>query len=103
MTRRRRFSLSVRSLSSIASEFQHDQLDILKMDIEGSEYGVLENIESWGISVKLLLIEFHHRFDSISVSKTASAITCLQNNGFTPYWLSDSGEEFGFVHADFAP
>lgn len=39
-----------------------DKIDILKIDIEGSEYEVFdENAEKWISNVSLLLIELHDR------------------------------------------
>ena len=34
----------MKSLADIANELGHSHIDVLKMDIEGSEYEVIENI-----------------------------------------------------------
>jgi len=38
-------------------------IDILKVDIEGAEQFLLESIEVWSSSVKLILLEIHHNID----------------------------------------
>src|SRR5690606_20346293 len=52
----------VRRLSTIMSELGHQSVGILKMDIEGAEYAVLEDIERSGIRPQQVLVELHHRF-----------------------------------------
>lgn len=92
--------LPVRSLNEIAGDLEHTRIDVLKMDIEGSEYCVLEKIADWAPTVVVVLAEFHHRFPTISVDKTRQAIASLSEAGFEPFWMSDTGEEIGFVNAN---
>ncbi len=49
--------LPVKTLSTIMKELGHKHIDVLKMDIEGSEYKVLKNIK--GVSVTQILVEMH--------------------------------------------
>lgn len=49
----------VKTLKSIMSLFNHTEIDILKMDIEGSEYHVIPNIINNNIYPKQILVEFH--------------------------------------------
>ncbi len=39
------------------------QVDLLKVDIEGAEQFLLESMETWANSVRLLLLEIHHNID----------------------------------------
>lgn len=41
-------------------ELSHSVIDILKIDIEGSEYDVIEDLINSKIRPKELLNEFHH-------------------------------------------
>lgn len=51
------------SLPSIMAYVNIDQIDILKIDIEGAEYDLFnDRYESWIDKVKLLIIETHDRF-----------------------------------------
>ena len=38
------------------------RIDILKMDIEGAEYDVIDDIINSPVPIAQVLIEFHHRF-----------------------------------------
>ena len=55
----------------------HSQIDILKMDIEGAEYAVIEDIVREKIPVMQLLVEFHHRLSSVGTNKTRKAMALL--------------------------
>src|SRR5215204_3500769 len=46
-------------LSSLMKQNQHQHIDLLKLDIEGAEYEVLEQILRQRIPVRQLLVEFH--------------------------------------------
>jgi FkbM family methyltransferase len=53
-------SLPCLSLPTLMKKHGHDHIDLLKMDIEGFEYGVLDQILSQGICVRQICVEFHH-------------------------------------------
>ena len=53
----------VNKLENWMHKFQHTHIDILKLDIEGSEYDVIEDwISRQWFPMTQLLIEFHQRF-----------------------------------------
>jgi hypothetical protein len=60
----------------------HARLDVLKIDIEGSEYEVLEDWirRSW-FPMDQLLVEFHQRFYQ-DESRHARVLNGLKENGF---------------------
>lgn len=49
----------IEDLHSIMRRLGHDHIDLLKIDIEGSEIGVLQQICSRGLPVKQICVEFH--------------------------------------------
>lgn len=53
------FITECKDLSTIMEDLNHKKIDILKMDIEGAEYNVLEDISSKNTNIKIFLIEFH--------------------------------------------
>jgi len=89
--------VEMKALSTIMKENKHQEIDILKMDIEGSEYGVIDEICEKNISVKQILIEFHHHFPSIPVSHTKKAISKLNENGWKVFNVSENGHEISFI------
>lgn len=53
------FAAPCRSLPSIMRELGHDRIDLLKLDIEGAEYGVLAALIESDIRPTVLCVEFH--------------------------------------------
>jgi len=94
--------VKVKRLQDIMSEHGHTSIDLLKMDIEGSEYAVIEDIIKSKIQIHQLLIEFHHRFPEHGISKTRQAIKKLREAGFELFYVSPIGEEFSFINLRFS-
>lgn len=92
-----KITVEVLDLLSIMKILNHNHIDILKMDIEGAEYEVIQNIIDNNIQINQLLIEFHHRFPGIGIKKTKKAIKILNKGGYKIFDVSPSGEEFSFI------
>lgn len=90
-------ALPVKRLSTIMQRLNHERIDLLKMDIEGAEYEVIEDIVSSRVPVMQVLIEFHHRFEHIGTGRTRAAISLLNEAGFRIFHVSASGEEMSFI------
>jgi FkbM family methyltransferase len=89
--------LPVHRLSTIVKKLGHQKIDILKMDIEGAEYEVIEDIITLPVPVSQVLIEFHHRFTHIGLKRTRQAIAKLNGAGYKIFKVSATGEEFSFI------
>ena len=95
-------SVDALTLESITKKLGHQKIDVLKMDIEGAEYDVLENMLCSPIRPKLLLIEFHHRFKGIGKNKTIKMVNSLRKEGYLVVDISATGREICFVHKSVA-
>lgn len=87
----------VRRLRTLMDTLGHTEIDVLKMDIEGAEYVVIENLLAEGVRVHQLLVEFHHRKPWIGVQKTVAAAQALSRAGFRLFHISPTGEEWAFI------
>lgn len=89
----------LKCLADIFTELGHDHVDVLKMDIEGAEYEVIDSLEQDEAASKISqwLIEFHDRFDGRGASATDRAIQQLQGMGFELAWVSPREWEFLFT------
>jgi FkbM family methyltransferase len=96
-TEAKAISVPVKRLSTIMKELGHDNVDILKMDIEGAEYDVIDDIRQSEIRPRQILIEFHHRFPGIGIRKTKEAIKTIKSLGYSLFSVSASNEEFCFI------
>jgi FkbM family methyltransferase len=47
-------------LATLMRQYGHSRIDLLKIDIEGAEYEVLDHLLSRRLHVKQVLVEFHH-------------------------------------------
>lgn len=91
------YAVNVNKLSTIMAKLGHNEIDILKMDIEGSEYGVLKDLIQCKLKVSQILLEFHHFVYNIPVKNTKNAINLLNKDGYKIFHLSDNGREFSFI------
>jgi len=94
------FSVPVQRLATICAELRDDRIDLLKLDIEGAEYDVIDDFIRSGIRPLQFLVEFHTRFPGIGKSKTKRAIEALRAAGYDLFNVSASNEEFCFVYAN---
>lgn len=91
-------SVPMKKFSDIVLELNHHTIDVLKMDIEGSEYAVLNDILTSSVIIKQICIEFHHRMFKNGASKTRESIRLLKENGFELFAFSDANEELSFIN-----
>ncbi len=87
----------VYKLDTIMKKLNHHKIDLLKMDIEGKEYDVLDDLLEQEIDIGQIAVEFHHRFDKIGASKTGSIVRRLNEKGFRIFYISENGEEYSFI------
>lgn len=85
------------SLASILGKLGHDRIDLLKMDIEGAEYEVLEGLLRSPVLPTQLLVEFHHRFVEDGLAKTYDIIRRLREAGYKIFAISEIGREVSFL------
>jgi len=78
------------------------RINVLKLDIEGSEYDLLTSPEfqRYASAIDQLCIEFHHRWRSLGKDSTLSAVEALTRMGFECAWRCRwTNEEFLFVQS----
>lgn len=96
-TKVKALSLQVKSLATIMKELGHETIDVLKLDIEGAEYEVLESLVDSKIRPQQILVEFHHRFTDTGIEATRKAVRALQEESYRLFSVSRSVEEFCFI------
>ena len=96
-SKKKPIEVDVKKLSTLMQENNHTHIDLLKMDIEGSEYAVIDNILKEKIDIKQICVEVHHRFEGIGIAKTKELVRKLNENGYYIVAISDTKEEYTFV------
>ena len=90
-------SIPVNTLQNWMSTNNHEYLDILKIDIEGSEYDVLESlIAADHLPFTQLLVEYHDRFLD-DRTRHSKLISSLKRSGFVELWSTHEGQEVGYI------
>jgi len=75
----------------------HERIDLLKIDVEGAEYGILDSLNDVAELPAQLLVEFHHRFPGIGKQRTVDCIDNLRKLGYRIFSVSETGREVGFL------
>ena len=91
---------SCKKVSTLVQELGHSRLDILKVDVEGSEYSILEDVCLRGIHASQIAVEFHHRFEEVGLSATIRSHKMLLRHGYQLAYISDWAEEFLYIKGD---
>lgn len=96
----RPLSFPVRRIGTLMAARNHDRLDVLKIDIEGFEYAVIDDLLASGIRPGQLLVEFHHGMYGIEPKETLDAVEKLKAAGYGIFYVSDAGHEYGLALPD---
>lgn len=88
----------MKTFDDITMELKHTHIDVLKMDIEGSEYDVIGTIMASPVSVDQILVEFHDRDFAQAEPRSKEAIRQLSEKGYLVYGCSRSYEEVSLIH-----
>jgi FkbM family methyltransferase len=99
-TTSRAVEVPLRTLPRVMVELGHNHIDLLKMDIEGAEYGVIENLLCEKVDIRQLLVEFHHHdrhTEGMSAERTREAVQKLNRAGFKIFHVTPRGEEYSFI------
>lgn len=86
-------------LGTILQQANIAKLDLLKLDIEGAEYSVLEDYISDDSLPRpsQIALEFHHYFDTYSARQTLALCEKLRRAGYALAWVSSMHREALFV------
>jgi len=93
----------VRRLETIAADLGHERIDLLKMDIEGFEYGVIDDVLAGPLRPVQWAIEFHHGMMHFRPEQTRRAVGRIEAAGYRLFAVSNVGHEYSFVHGSALP
>lgn len=73
---------------------------LIKLDIEGAEYGVIKSICDSGKLPEVLCVDFdeaNHALDIDAVQRIKSTIALLESHGMLPIWIEGDSVTFGLT------
>ena len=91
------FEAPVRKLSSLMTEIGCESLDVLKIDIEGAEYKVLQDLCASDLRPLTLCVEFdelHNKLDEDWPDRIRSTIEAINKAGYVCTFSDRSGSTF---------
>lgn len=89
--------IKLKTLDSIMRYLDHKHINLLKLDIEGAEFNVLEDILEKNISIDQIIVEFHDRFFKNGRENRKNIMEKLQKKGYSLFAVSKSFEEYSFI------
>jgi len=93
-------TVKMKRIEDILREYGHEYVDIIKMDIEGGEFSVLENMNFKRINCGQIVLEFHEQFFKDGKELMEKAIKKLKNNNYCCFAISHSCHEYSFINTD---
>jgi len=89
--------VQMKRIEDIMKENSHKYIDILKMDIEGSEFSIIENLNYSEINCGQITLEFHKRFFKNGRQMFTKAINTLQANGYYCFAVAKKENVYSFI------
>ncbi|MFT4986539.1 MAG: FkbM family methyltransferase [Glaciecola sp.] len=92
--------VQMKSFLEITNDLNHKEIGFLKMDIEGSEYNVIDSILDSDVTINQMAIEIHDRFFEKGSKKSAELVKKMSIHGYEIFAISESKEEISFIKMD---
>ena len=90
----------MKSFKDIIAELGHDKIDLIKMDIEGSEYKVIDEILKLNIYIPQIVLEIHDNFLEDGKAQNKRLIKTMNENDYFIFAHSRSYQEISFCVYD---
>ena len=90
-------SVPAESVASLMHGWGHSDVSILKMDIEGAEYNVLQDMMRTGIKPDQILVEYHHFFKDSTLRRTRDSVEMLKDHGYVIFDIDARGHNYSFI------
>jgi len=94
--------VNVKRLSQLMKELDHQHIDMLKIDIEGAEYKVIESIIEDDIDVRIICIEYDECFNPLDGKyreRIRSSVNSLIRKGYSLVCAQGDGN-YTFVRSE---
>ncbi|MBF0107830.1 MAG: FkbM family methyltransferase [Magnetococcales bacterium] len=89
----------VARLATLLGENGHDRCDVLKMDVEGAEYQILEDILDTETNVRQIVLEFHPEMIASGLKRTSNLLQRMNHAGYSIIAISPDGRNYSLRRA----
>ena len=97
LSKNKSIEVELKTLDSLMIMLGHSKIDILKMDIEGEEFSVIDHITDKDIKPDQICLEIHDRLFRDGKQRLKKMLDTLKQNGYKLIYISDSYEELTFI------
>ncbi|NGM60385.1 FkbM family methyltransferase [Sphingobacterium sp. SGG-5] len=87
----------LKSFKDIVGELGHSSIDVLKMDIEGSEFSVMESVLNSGVNIGQIVVEIHEKFFDDGKKRVKRFLELLKAHNYVVFGISDTYQEVSFI------
>lgn len=84
-------------LETITCRNEHSHIDVLKMDIEGSEFDVIAGLGLLDVTIDQICLEIHDKFFDDGLSRVRNMVKQLHAMGYLLVYKSQNGQEVTFA------
>ena len=88
----------MKSFDDITNDLKHKHIDVVKMDIKGSEYLVLDKILDMNLTIDQFLVGIHDQLLKEGKSKSKKLVEKMKQKGYEIFAHSMIYEEISFIH-----
>lgn len=89
--------VEMNTLDKLMTQLNHSYIDLLKMDIEGTEFFAVPDILSKEIKIEQICVEVHNRFYEDGEERLQNMLKAFSVHGYKLVHVSDNEEELLFV------
>ena len=89
--------VELRTIGDIAKDQGHDEIDILKLDVEGTEFSVMHDVLESGISIGQICVEIHDRMYPDGFFRLKHMLEDMYSHEYRIVHVSGSHEELTFI------
>ncbi len=87
-------SVKVKRLSNIMEELGHHRIDLLKIDIEGAEYKLIQSVIEDNLDINVICVEYDESFNPIDTKykeRIRASVNSLLTNGYSMVCAQGNG------------
>lgn len=95
-----RIDVEMKCLNTIIRENRHTHIDLLKLDIEGSEFEVINSLKECTVPINQICLEIHDRFFENGLNKLRNCLATLREMNYLLISISYSEQELTFIRKD---
>lgn len=89
--------VNMECIKTISKKNGHTYIDLLKMDVEGSEFKVVEGLKECDVAINQICLELHDRFFNDGIKLLKELLATMRSMGYILISVSGKKDELTFL------